>query len=325
MGRSRLIAGFLMVALTGTSWTHLQAQQRIPGWGRVAQAGGHQNDLALLRPRGGPVVTIFEGWYVNPDGTRQLCFGYFNTNTEEVVEIPIGPDNFIEPEEFNGLQPTHFDPVPQGGRRHWCILSVTVPQDWGDRDVIWTLRDRGQSFTSPGRTRFETYHLEEPVHPSRSRSAPKVRMDPAGPEVMGRTPMMVGPFEVEVGDVLPLPIWVRRDNPFSAHAFFGDGATENEPISFTWYKYQGPGDVKFEVMGSHRRVARRTLIEAETWMEAPDAWGQATTEATFGEAGEYKLLLQAYNDSGGRTETRDLEFFCCWTNLIADVTVVAAP
>ena len=318
MGRSRLIAGFLVVALTGASWTHLQAQQRIPGWGRVAEYGGHQNDIQLLRPGGGPVVTIFEGWYINPDGTRQLCFGYFSTNTEEVIEIPIGPDNFIEPEEFNGLQPTHFDPVPPGGRRHFCVLSVTVPQDWGGRDVIWTLRDPlGQPFTSPGRTRFETYHLEEPIHPSRGRSAPKVRMDPAGPEVMGRTPMMVGPFEVEVGDALPLPVWVRRDNPFREN--------DRTPISLTWYKYQGPGDVNFEVMGSHRMIARRTLIEAETWMEAPDALGQATTEATFEEAGEYKLLLQAYNDTGGRSETGDFEFFCCWTNLIVDVTVVAAP
>jgi len=314
VARPSLIVGFLVVALAGASWTPLQAQQRIPGWGRVAPPGGHQNDLALLRPRGGPVVTIFEGWYINPDGTRQLCFGYFNTNTEEVKEIPIGPDNFIEPEEFNGLQPTHFDPVPPGGRRHYCSLSVTVPQDWGDRDVVWTLRDRGQSFTSPGRTTFETYHLEEPIHPSRRRSAPKVRVDdPAGPVVMGRTPMTLGPFEVEVGDPLPLAVWVRRDNPFNEN--------DRTPISFTWYKYQGPGDVKFEVMGSHRMVARRTLIEAAAWMEAPDAWGEATTEATFGEAGEYKLLLQAYNDPGRRSETSDLEFFCCWTNVIVDVRV----
>ena len=142
-----------------------------------------------------------------------------------------------------------------------------------------------------------------------------MRMDPAGPEVMGRTPMMVGPFEVEVGDALPLPVWVRRDNPFREN--------DRTPISLTWYKYQGPGDVNFEVMGSHRMIARRTLIEAETWMEAPDALGQATTEATFEEAGEYKLLLQAYNDTGGRSETGDFEFFCCWTNLIVDVTVVA--
>ncbi len=29
----------------------------------------------------------------------------------------------------------------------------------------------------------------------------------------------------------------------------------------------------------------------------------------------------AYNDSGGRSETSDLEFFCCWTNVIVNVTV----
>jgi len=79
-----------------------EAQARIPGWNR-APPGGHQNDLQLVRATGGPVVPIFEGWFPNPNDSLQLCLGYVNTNAETIFEIPVGPKNYIEPEEFNGL------------------------------------------------------------------------------------------------------------------------------------------------------------------------------------------------------------------------------
>ena len=58
---------------------------------RVANPGDTQFEVQLLRPSGGPVVPIFEGWYRNPDDTFELSFGYFNVNTEEALEIPLGP------------------------------------------------------------------------------------------------------------------------------------------------------------------------------------------------------------------------------------------
>jgi hypothetical protein len=63
-----------------------------------------------LRTREQPVLPIFEGWYENQDGTRDLCFGYFNLNTEQSLDIALGPDNFIEPKRFDGGQPTYFEP-----------------------------------------------------------------------------------------------------------------------------------------------------------------------------------------------------------------------
>ena len=69
----------------------------------------------VLRPSGQPVVPLYDGGFENPDGTYGLCFGYFNLNTNGVVDIPFGPNNFIEPAELDGLQPTHFDPVPAAG------------------------------------------------------------------------------------------------------------------------------------------------------------------------------------------------------------------
>ncbi len=290
------------------------AAQRVPGWGRVAPAGGHQNDPQLLRAEGGPVVPMFEGWYVNEDGSRQLCFGYFNTNTEEVIDIPMGPDNFVEPAEYDGMQPTHFLPVPPGGRRHYCVLSVTVPADWGDRDVVWTLRDQyGQEYTAPGRTRYEMYHLEEGRQDSRESVAPKVRLDRSGTVASGRTPTVFGPLEARVGEPLALLAEVRRDTPFRDE--------DRQPIGIRWHKHQGPGEVSFSPSESLGTAGNRSIVDADGWNTSPDAWALAVTEAHFSEAGSYTLLLQAYNDSGRRLEPSDLEFFCCWTNVLVDVEV----
>jgi hypothetical protein len=39
---------------------------------RVAGPGETQFNLQLLRPSGGPVIPIFEGWYQHPDGSYEL-------------------------------------------------------------------------------------------------------------------------------------------------------------------------------------------------------------------------------------------------------------
>ncbi len=80
--------------------------------------------------------------------------------------------------------------------------------------------------------------------------------------------------------------------------------------------------MQFEPVGDHRRAADgRTVIESATWLSGPDSWGSATTSISFGEPGDYLLLVQAYNDSGNRTQPSDFEFFCCWTNVLVEVAV----
>src|SRR5262249_50559450 len=43
------------------------------------------------------VVPVLDGSMENPDGTFDMILGYMNLNTEEIVDIPIGPDNRLEP------------------------------------------------------------------------------------------------------------------------------------------------------------------------------------------------------------------------------------
>src|SRR6185503_5361971 len=60
-----------------------------------------QTPLAPVAPSGQTATPAFEGWYRNADGTYSLSFGYFNRNTNEVLNIPVGPENFISPGEAN--------------------------------------------------------------------------------------------------------------------------------------------------------------------------------------------------------------------------------
>ena len=101
----------------------------------VATNSFAQMPLAPHSGKGQTVTPVFEGWYTHPDGTHSLSFGYYNRNVEEVLEIPIGPDNFFEPGPVNRGQPTHFQP-----RRHWGVFAVTVPADFGYERLVCTTR-----------------------------------------------------------------------------------------------------------------------------------------------------------------------------------------
>ena len=66
----------------------------------------------------------YEGWIYNADGTVTMYFGYMNTNWLQEFDIPIGPDNAIEPGGPDQGQPTHFYP-----RRSPFLFTIKVPKD----------------------------------------------------------------------------------------------------------------------------------------------------------------------------------------------------
>jgi hypothetical protein len=91
------------------------------------------------------VTPAFEGWARNPDGTFSLYFGYLNRNYQEELEIPVGPNNTVEPGGDRG-QPTHFYP-----RRQHFVFKVNVAKDWRlEQKVLWTLSIRGKTNTAQG-------------------------------------------------------------------------------------------------------------------------------------------------------------------------------
>jgi hypothetical protein len=249
-----------------------------------------------LRPRGQNVIPIYDGWFGNADGSRTLCFAYFNMNTEQSLDIPLGPENRIEPSQYDGLQPTHFDPVPDPTltpkfRHHWCVFSVTVPDDFGTQDIVWTLASQGDELVVPGGTLPE-YILDEPISSGRGASAPFLRLEEGGEELRGRTGLWSGPRTVRVNEPLTLTSWIRHAE---AGTWLG------------WTQHQGPGQVTFS--------------EAEFRLDTAEA--AATTTVTFDQPGSYIVRVQAINDlESGRNPTYGFEFHCCWTNGYVRVEVV---
>jgi hypothetical protein len=96
--------------------------------------------------KGQDVSPVFEGWESNPDGTFTLHFGYFNRNSEEELDVPIGPDNSFDMGNGDQGQPTHFYP----GRK-WFVFKVVVPKDWPlDKRAVWKLTTNGRTNQSKG-------------------------------------------------------------------------------------------------------------------------------------------------------------------------------
>lgn len=95
--------------------------------------------------KGQNIQPIFQGWSRNPDGTFEMHLGYLNRNYLEELHVPIGPDNHIEPGGPDQGQPTYFYT-----RNNRQIFSVTVPADFGNRELIWNLTIRGKTEQAVG-------------------------------------------------------------------------------------------------------------------------------------------------------------------------------
>jgi len=88
----------------------------------------------------GQVISpAYEGWRTEDDGSTTMVFGYMNQNWAEEFDIPIGPDNSIEPGGPDRGQPTHFYP-----RRSPFLFTIKVPKDFGDKEIVWTLKTHGK-------------------------------------------------------------------------------------------------------------------------------------------------------------------------------------
>ena len=75
-----------------------------------AQLPERLRDFPLATPgaAGEAVASMFNGWVKHEDGSVTMVFGFANLNRESIVDVPLGPNNKLEPAEFQGAQPTHF-------------------------------------------------------------------------------------------------------------------------------------------------------------------------------------------------------------------------
>jgi hypothetical protein len=100
--------------------------------------------LAPNAVMGASVTPALEGWFRNPDGTATILLGYSNRNQNQPFDIPIGPNNRIEPGGPDYGQPTHFLTGGSRNGRQYGVFSITVPKDFGTKKLTWTLVANGQ-------------------------------------------------------------------------------------------------------------------------------------------------------------------------------------
>jgi hypothetical protein len=251
--------------------------------------------LSVPGARGKTVTPAFEGWYPNKDGTFSISFGYYNRNSEEVVDVPIGADNFISPGPQNQGQPSRFYT-----KRHFGVFAVRVPADFGTKQVTWTLRFRGENYAISGNLKPDWQIDALEGEAGSGNTPPVLKFSETGPEGAGPAGVTVGPMTVKVGAPLALTVWATDDG--NAAGAMASDARSSTPVTLAWFKHQGPGDITFSTP-----TARLT-----------PTGGKATTNATFSAPGDYVIRVRA-NDASGVVGGGHAQ--CCWTNGYVKVTV----
>ena len=331
----------------------LVASQRVPaGLSAVALAeaealaeAGQQRPTVpsgvLLEPlgtTGEAVYPAFEGWGPLKDGTNALLLGYFNRN-KEPIDIPIGPDNRIEPGGPDFGQPTHFH-----SGRQWGVFSIVVPKDFGTKKLTWTLTANGHAST----VQFwlnPPYWIDFFKNGANGNEPPRIKFSANGPELIGPPrEKFVQTLTATVGQPLDLTAWAADQPPTTVFEAEGGGGAAaatgareprkpaaNEPLpaiiggrvisgapaagggaaAAAAAAREKRGDV--QLLWKKYRGPGEVKIAEETinLFNGGDAkkFLEAKTTATFSAPGTYWLRAQV-NDSSGNGGGGDQ---CCWT------------
>ena len=276
-------------------WVTAPAVAQVPANSRYGN--GDRMPLAPVPEKGEPIAPFFEGWYRNDDGTFTFSFGYFNLSGNQEHDIPVGENNFIEPAEFNGVQPTYF---PADPRRDRGVFHVTVPASWEEtrEEVVWTITANEKTASVPARVGFTALQLDY-LPRAMGSLPPLVRTERDGEPGQGIVGVWAEPMQAMAGEPLLVTIWGEEISPRLEH----DVVNTSVYLTALWVKHQGPpGAVTFS--------PQRIKIETGN--------GRATTNVTFAEPGEYVIRARVDNGNANDSSAGDQ---CCWSNVYVPVTV----
>jgi len=340
--RVRNFGTFGVLAACVVAGTLVHAGQP-PSTGGIGQTPSPLPLTQTIRERGSSVTPAFEGWYYDKDGSARLLVGYFNRNTKQEFDIPVGPNNRIEPGGPDMGQPTHF-----GTGRGWGVFSIGVPKDFGDKKLTWTIVANG--FTNAITLHTKPDYVVEPFEDAASKNTPpKLRFKENGDVVTGAPKGIAEKYSATVGAPLAITVWASDEGPkinvpetsgrgrgrgrgaagsdaAAGGRSGGDAAARGRgaaaatppefqpppPLALTWSKFRGPGDVKFD------NAKPKVDVDSGS-RSAGSVSGKATVNATFSAPGDYILRVEG-NDS---TSAGGGGFQCCWTN--AHVSVAVKP
>jgi hypothetical protein len=299
-----------------------------------------RTNAQLSYSSGQSVSPAFEGWMQNDDGTADFLFGYMNSNWEEELDVPIGPDNNIDPAGPDQGQPTHFLP-----RRNRFIFRVRVPKDFAQREMVWTLTTHGK--TIKAYASLKTDYLVENIDIMSETGA--LGAGTSSPEVRADKPPVIKldgarTRTAKAGQPMPLVAWVTDDGvpktrgrgqggaltgrggagaapagaatPSAAAA--GRNPIFNPPTRVTvgktvglhlsWFVYRSAGKVSFDPPQVKVWEDTRTGANspwAPLWSPPPvPEGGKYETQVTFDEPGTYVLRGRA--DDGALFSDEDV-------------------
>jgi len=279
---------------------------------RLAPVRAQPPQREVLRETGSSVTGSFEGWFQYPDGSYGLLIGYYNRNTKQELDIPIGPNNHMDPGGPDRGQPTHFLIGRQTG-----LFVVKVPRDFGKNKIGWTLTANGLTTTIP-LSLHPDYEVSPFVStasvigaPGEGDTPPVLRFEERGNSAQGPVPLSTEKT-ASVSNPLTLTVWVSDDGKIFTNSGAIPTALRNRPpVTLRWSKYRGPGKVTFAK--DRPEVQKATECKEKGMVFC----GTATTTASFTEPGDYQLhvLVNDYSGEGGGG------FQCCWTSGIVKVAV----
>jgi hypothetical protein len=272
--------------------------------------------LAGQRSNGEAVAPMFNGWIANKDGSVTMVFGFANQNRDEVIDVPVGPDNHIEPAQFDGVQPTHFPVYRRGGFvgiQERGTFAVTVPASMKGTEVVWTLNSNGYSYSVPGRTGSPYYELSADGGAYGSLN-PAIRFNLNGSESADREGIYADRITTSVGKTVTLTAYAQD----RGHRDGYDVDSLFVPVGTEWILHQGPAEPQFDKAKITGRERARDQAGESGTESNNTGWTEVSTQATFTEPGDYVIRLRVDN-----FEAPDSKFDnqCCWSNAYVPVTV----
>jgi hypothetical protein len=239
--------------------------------------------------RGQDVSPTFDGWERNSDGTYSMYFGYYNRNTEEEFDIPVGPDNGFDVGGPDRGQPTHLYPS-----RKWWVFKTIVPADWPkDRRLIWTLKTHGVTNQARGWLQPE-WEVDQKLIAKNAGRDPSLMTNPSNTLDMDATNM---PPAITINGARPVTVGA----PLSLTATAADDGRPmpvpdpegrlQQGVRVRWIVYRGAGQVRFQPDIMPNRVHGKPAT--------------LQTIVTFSKAGTYRL--RAIASDGMAFSTHDVD------------------
>ena len=271
--------------------------------------------LASRKASGDAIAPMFNGWIRNEDGSTTMIFGFANKNSKEVVDIPLGANNRLEPAEYDGVQPTHFPTYTRRGFvgiQERGVFAVTLPPDQKDTEVVWHLSHGGYSYSIPARATTMAYQMSNDGGALGSLN-PAIRFSRSSAESTSREGIYAERLSAKVGEPITLSAMIQDRG---VRAKYSENKMMLFPLGTEWTMHQGPAAPTFslaQVTGKERAESA-----GESAVQGNNGWSEVATDATFFAPGDYIIRLRVDN-----FEADDSQFDnqCCWSNAYVPVTV----